>query len=112
MQTSPRIRAAESEHIVRKLAHYSIYTLLGFLASLTVGRRRLFSKKSLGVLLFCFLYACSDEIHQIFVPGRAGMFTDVLIDTSGALTGMLISMAAMWLYFRIKSRSSAKRAAA
>ena len=102
----------KAEHIVRKLAHYSIYTLLGFLASLTVGRRKLFSKKSLGVLLFCFLYACSDEIHQIFVPGRAGMFTDVLIDTSGALTGMLISMTAMWLYFRIKSRRSAKRAAA
>jgi hypothetical protein len=40
------------------------------------------------------------------------MFTDVLIDTSGALTGMLISMAVMWLYFRIKSRREAKRAAA
>lgn len=102
----------KAEHIVRKMAHFSIYTLLGFLASLTVGRRKLFSRKSLGVIVFCFLYACSDEIHQIFVPGRAGMFTDVLIDTSGALTGMIISMAVMRLYFLIKNRREAKRAAA
>ncbi len=85
----------KAEHIIRKLAHYSIYTLLGFLASLTVGIRKLFSKKTLGVIVFCFLYACSDEIHQTFIPGRSGMFTDVLIDTSGALTGMIISMAVM-----------------
>lgn len=91
----------KAEHIVRKLAHYSIYTLLGFLASLTVGKRRLFSKKSLGVIAFCFLYACSDEIHQLFVPGRAGMFTDVLIDTGGALTGMLISMAVLFIAGRL-----------
>lgn len=94
----------KAEHIVRKLAHYSIYTLLGFLASLTVGKRRLFSKKSLGVIAFCFLYACSDEIHQLFVPGRAGMFTDVLIDTGGALTGMLISMAVLFIAGRLIKR--------
>lgn len=87
----------KAEHIVRKLAHFSIYTLLGFLASFTVGRRRLFSRKSLGVIVFCFLYACSDEIHQLFVPGRSGMFTDVLIDTGGAVTGMLVSMLLMFL---------------
>ena len=87
----------KAEHIVRKLAHFSIYTLLGFLASFTVGRRRLFSRKSLGVIVFCFLYACSDEIHQLFVPGRSGMFTDVLIDTGGAVTGMLVSMLLMFI---------------
>ena len=83
----------KAEHIVRKLAHYSIYTALGFTVSMAVGRRRFFSWKSLGVIAFCFLYACSDEIHQHFVPGRACMFTDILIDTGGALTGMLISFA-------------------
>ena len=91
----------KAEHIIRKLAHFSIYTLLGFLASFTVGRRRLFSRKSLGVIVFCFLYACSDEIHQLFVPGRSGMFTDVLIDTGGAVTGMLVSMLLMFIIGKI-----------
>ena len=40
--------------------------------------------------LFCMLYACSDEFHQIFVPGRACRAADVLIDTAGALTGAVI----------------------
>ena len=36
-------------------------------------------------------YACTDELHQLFVPGRAGMVTDVLIDSTGAalITGLL-----------------------
>lgn len=82
----------KAEHIIRKLAHYSIYTALGFCASMTVGKRRLKSPKNAGVIIFCFLYACSDEFHQRFTPGRSCMFTDVLIDTSGALTGMLMSL--------------------
>lgn len=44
-------------------------------------------------LLGVFLYACTDELHQAFVPGRACAFTDVLIDTSGgALAMVLIAM--------------------
>ena len=34
-------------------------------------------------LIGTFLYACSDEMHQLFIGGRAGQFTDVLIDTCG-----------------------------
>jgi len=80
---------------VRKCAHFTLYMSLGFFVSLTVGRRRLFSIGSAGTLIFCFLYAVSDEIHQSFVPGRSCEFRDVMIDTSGALTGMLISMIIM-----------------
>jgi len=40
--------------------------------------------------LLSFLYACSDEFHQTFVPGRAGQFKDVLIDTAGALIGLIV----------------------
>ena len=36
-------------------------------------------------------YAATDEFHQIFVPGRAGMLTDVMIDSSGALAGILLA---------------------
>lgn len=42
-------------------------------------------------VLFSMLYACTDEFHQIFVPGRACRAADVLIDTAGALTGAVIA---------------------
>ena len=37
------------------------------------------------------LYAATDELHQLFVPGRAGLFTDVLIDATGAAIGLLVA---------------------
>ena len=37
------------------------------------------------------LYAATDEVHQLFVPGRAGLFTDVLIDATGAAIGLLVA---------------------
>ena len=79
-------------HIIRKTAHFSIYTTLGLFSSLAVGKRKFFSIKNLAVIMFCFLYARSDEIHQYFVPGRACMFNDVILDTFGSITGVLISM--------------------
>lgn len=43
-------------------------------------------------LVFCFLYACSDEFHQTFVPGRAGQFSDVLVDMAGVTAGLLFTL--------------------
>ena len=40
--------------------------------------------------LFVMLYAVSDEIHQIFVPGRGPLVTDVLIDTVAGLIGIAL----------------------
>ena len=96
------------DHIVRKCAHFSVYTSLGFCLSTAVGRRRLFSPGSLLALGVSFLYACSDEIHQSFVPGRACMFTDVLIDTSGALTGMLISLVLITAVYAVRLHFTGK----
>ena len=81
--------------IVRKIAHFTIYTALGFCASFTVGKRRLISPQSLGVIVFSFLYAMSDEFHQHFVPGRSCEFRDMMIDTGGATVGMVISLVIM-----------------
>ena len=39
------------------------------------------------------IYAISDEIHQLFVPGRSGQVRDVLIDSAGSLLGIIIVMA-------------------
>jgi VanZ family protein len=38
--------------------------------------------------VFCVLYAVSDEVHQLFVPGRGAQVTDVLIDNAGAFVGI------------------------
>ena len=83
---------SKASFIVRKLAHFSIYASLGFCASVTAGKRRLFSAKSLGVIGFGFLYAMSDEIHQNFVKGRSCEFRDMMIDTGGVTVGMCVSL--------------------
>lgn len=74
------------ELIIRKGAHMSEYALLtltfvyGFYKSkFPINKIYLYS------IISCFLYACSDELHQLFIGGRAGQLTDVFIDTSGGL---------------------------
>lgn len=77
--------------IVRKGAHFSIYLILGLLIMSYFKEIYLINTKGLLIaFLICFLYACSDEIHQLFVPGRSGEFRDVLIDSTGGLIGTYI----------------------
>lgn len=75
-----------SEFFIRKIAHMSEYALLTF--TFLYGYIKCdFSLEKVFILsiLSTFIYACSDELHQLFIGGRAGQFTDVLIDTSGGL---------------------------
>jgi len=44
-----------------------------------------------------FLYAASDEFHQIFVPSRTALVSDVIIDTTGGAIGLLL----FWLTGKI-----------
>ena len=58
--------------IARKLAHFSIYTLGGILLALNINEYNLnYKKKFLFNCLAGFIYSVTDEIHQIFIPGRA-----------------------------------------
>lgn len=79
--------------IVRKTAHFTEYAILGILFYL-LYRQILPQKNGLRLfvlaILSSFLYACTDEIHQLFVPGRSGQFTDVLVDTLGASFGCAV----------------------
>lgn len=76
--------------IVRKTAHFSEYLIL-FMLEYNVLRFYMDrSKARMYSVLGVFLYACSDEIHQYFIPGRAMAFKDVLIDTSGGIVGFVI----------------------
>ena len=78
--------------IIRKLAHFSEYALLGILAFINFSKVKKLGYRGLFAAVFSCIYASSDEIHQLFVPGRAGQVRDVLIDTSGAVAGILLAI--------------------
>ncbi|WP_138207306.1 VanZ family protein [Haloimpatiens lingqiaonensis] len=76
--------------IVRKAGHFTEYFILCILV-FNALRYNFNKKKCLKIaIFFVFLYACSDEFHQLFVPGRSGQFRDVFIDTLGGILGGLI----------------------
>lgn len=69
---------------IRKLAHYTLYFILGILSFLVVKDYSINKKLIIYSLLICFLYACSDEFHQLFIIGRSASIKDVIIDTFGS----------------------------
>lgn len=75
---------------VRKSAHFTIYLILGMLMYNCISRLQKFSRPFLSSFIFCGLYAVTDEIHQIFVDGRAGRILDVCIDSLGSVCGILL----------------------
>lgn len=83
-------------HLVRKLAHFTEYFILGILAWSSVDRltrpaaRRLALPLLWAPELYCLLAACADEGIQRFVPGRSGELADVLLDFVGAAAACLI----------------------
>lgn len=93
------------DHFVRKTAHFTIYAILGGLLYLTVLSFGCKSKKSYAfAVLLGAIYASSDELHQYFVPGRAGMVRDVLLDTCGSAFGALCVMGLFTLIMRSVSK--------
>ena len=99
-----------AQTVARKGAHVLEYLLLGFLLRVCLeswfgapdknpGKRR---KKFWLFALLAWLggtgYAALDEIHQTMVDGRTGRPLDVLIDSSGVLTGTLITLLALWFF--------------
>lgn len=97
---------------VRKCAHATEYGVLGVLLAGTLigGRgcsadRGKICPQAMGCFAIGVAYAASDEIHQLFVPGRAGRVTDVLIDTGGVVVGVLIALGFWRLWKRGKLRT-------
>ncbi len=74
--------------IVRKTAHFTEYFILGILVFKIF---EMYGVKRVLVysIIFCFLYACSDELHQLFSNGRTAKVLDVLIDTSGSVLSII-----------------------
>ena len=79
------------EPYIRKIAHFSEYAVGGILIFLLILTFEKISPKvrNISSIIITIIYAISDEVHQLFVPGREGKIVDVYIDTLGIITGIL-----------------------
>lgn len=77
-------------HLVRKFAHFSVYLVLGTLVSRALIKNEFKHRVYLISFLICVTYAATDELHQLFVPGRGSQLKDVFIDSSGAFVGITL----------------------
>lgn len=75
--------------ILRKCAHFTEFMILGVLSSIALKYMQIGYKSIIG-LGYCVLIASLDETLQLFVSGRAGRVQDVLIDSAGALAGIVV----------------------
>jgi len=92
------------EGIIRTLAHFCVFAVLGGLSLLAAhftfdGEIKLSSGVSSG-------YALLDELHQMFVPGRTFQIGDILVDCLGAALGILIMRLILHLAKRIKANKA------
>ena len=91
------------DKVIRKLAHYTIYTVGGILIfnyAYTTNKSQ--KEKILYSVIFGAGYAITDEIHQYFVPGRSARIFDVGIDTLGVITGVFICLVIIKIIQNIK----------
>ncbi len=84
-------KVEDSTFLVRKTAHFTEYLILGILVLQLLSDYTKINKRMLIVsLIICYLYAVSDEVHQIFIPGRTAKVLDTFIDGAGSLVGIVI----------------------
>lgn len=77
------------ENIIRKIAHLTEYAIGGILVYLFFLTFDLNARlQFICSFVFVTLYAITDEIHQLMVPGRCGKIIDVYIDVLGILIGL------------------------
>ncbi len=80
-----------AQPIIRKLAHFTMYTLVGMFIMSFISTYKIHLKyKFLISILVGLIYSITDEIHQSFVPGRSPSPIDIMIDTSGVIFGIMI----------------------
>lgn len=88
--TGQELSIEQWNHILRKIAHFSLYFLLASII-MVFGRVNGWSwRKALYISLFIAIgYAIIDETHQWFVDGRGASVRDVAIDSAGAMLGIV-----------------------
>ena len=91
-----------ANYIIRKGAHFTEYFILYILIYRVLIVYYSKGKALLLGILSVFLYACSDELHQLFVDGRVAAFKDVLIDTAGGTFSAVVTM----IIYKLKDKRS------
>lgn len=95
---------------VRKAAHFSVFAALG--VSVACFASTFKAKPLLKLILcelFCCIYALSDEYHQTFSEGRSFQLSDIATDSLGSLCGILLVFFTVYIFTKIKEKSSSKR---
>lgn len=94
-----------ANHVFRKVCHFTEYFILGLLLINFFLALEYFTllKCSILSLLIVLLYAISDEFHQVFIDGRSGQISDVLLDTFGGIVSILIITYIIYLRKKVKS---------
>jgi VanZ family protein len=87
------IEVVSFNRFVRKNAHFIAYLVLGLLVINAMRCSGFCGYKSVFLALFlCVIYAISDEIHQLYVPGRGCQVKDIIIDSTGVAAGIFLYM--------------------
>lgn len=94
------------DFVVRKIAHFTEYTVLGIGLC---GLMRVLVKRYWGIaaIVLGAVLASLDEFHQLFIPGRSAMVSDVVIDTCGVVVGSIIF--ALIILLQEKKRWNSKK---
>ena len=108
LEEKEKVKIVENwQPTTRKLAHYTIYAVGGillytFMNTFETSKKNKFEYATISG----FCYAITDEIHQYFVSERSSEIRDVLIDTGGVVTGILITIAIIKLIEKVKIRNN------
>ena len=94
---------------IRKLAHFTEYAAFGFLlyGSLYTFNASSANKKKVLIIsswLLATFYAATDELHQKFVSGRGPSIRDVMIDSMGALFGIIVFMLIVLIITKVRNK--------
>ena len=91
LKIKPNVKQKDLLHaFVRKTAHFTEYFILGLLIMNCLITFGVSKYLLIWTITIGFLYAISDEVHQLFVADRVGAPLDVLIDTCGVITSSSI----------------------
>ncbi len=98
------------QHIVRRLAHFAIFCALGGSVTAFISTYKIsgFLRFLFG-LIFCGLYAFSDEYHQKYIPGRSFQLSDILTDILGSAVGILLVLLIVFSLGKLMNRGKTMR---
>jgi VanZ family protein len=98
----PGAPPASSIDLVDVAGHFGLYAVLAALLWLALGVLHVSAVgRSILALFGAVAYAISDEWHQSFVTGRQPSGFDLVVDTAGAVAGLVVVVAAWWLWGRV-----------